>query len=217
MKIYSLINNNHFSQIKENLGEYSLNESFNKIYFSYPLFETENKKTSNFSFEHNSILLSNDYYIKDNYNLRSNFFHNYLSSYVLLTNKLDLQLFSDFDSETLKKMIFIGVNDFDKYDLEFFKEKNIPFFTNKAIFSLGLEEFCDIITEKIRYFDSFDLLIDLNVLDSKNNFGGLLAREILYLLQRLKKGQNMKSCEITNIRDSYFNSNVIEKIIRELS
>lgn len=127
-----------------------------------------------------------------------------------------------------KRLIIAGIRNWDGQEKEFIELNKINYFDMKKITDLGIQEFCDIITETANKWPALYLSIDLDVVDPAfapgvycAETGGLTSREFIYLLQRLKRLRNLKMMDLVEINpENDVNGITIKlaaKIIKELS
>ena len=93
------------------------------------------------------------------------------------------------------KVILIGIRNGDVQEYQYMKQKGIKYYSMREISFEGIQEVCDGIMETARGWQHLYISIDIDVLDAAFTPGtgypvpgGLTSRELLYLLQRLKKG-----------------------------
>jgi len=112
------------------------------------------------------------------------------------------------ESEILnsKNCVLVGVRVFTKYEVDFLKKRGIFYFDMNKIMQLGVEEICSVLMERVRSFDNLYLSVDIDVVDGGMapgtgycESGGLLSRELLYFLGRLKNLKNLKVIDLVEI------------------
>ncbi len=104
-----------------------------------------------------------------------------------------------------ENVIIVGVRNSHKEEIDYMKEKKIRFFTMKQLYN-NLHEVCDAIMETARGFEALHLSLDIDVIDPSAapgtgclEPGGLSAREFLYLIQRIKMLNNLKSVDLVEV------------------
>lgn len=117
-----------------------------------------------------------------------------------------------------KKVILIGIRNWDGQEKEFLELNKIKYFNMKQIFSQGVENVCDSVMETVREWPSFYLSIDIDSVDPAFAPGtgcpepsGLSSRELIYFIQRLKLLKNLKMVDLVEI-----NPQVEDKITPKL-
>jgi len=148
------------------------------------------------------------------------------------TNSVDHECFLRklIEEDILKKenVIIVGIRQFNSVELKFLREHNIKYIPMKNIFEVGVGEICDIVMEFCNGFKDLYLSIDIDVVDPGHapgtgylEPGGLMSRELIYLVQRIKLLKNLKRVDIVEVNpDKDFNdttSKLAAKIIVELS
>ena len=129
----------------------------------------------------------------------------------------------------LKKenVILAGIRNADIKELNYIKENKIRVFSSNDIFR-NIEEVTEAMMESMRKLDALYISVDIDVLDPSCAPGtsylepaGLTARELIYVLQRLKKLKNVKAVDITEVNPSLDINNITSKtaskIIMEMS
>lgn len=105
-------------------------------------------------------------------------------------------------------VIFFGIRHIDSFTHKYF--------TMKEIYFEGLTESCDSVMAAARQFKRLLLIINLDVLDpvfyESEYPGGMTVRELLYVVQRIRMMNNLKSVMILG-KDK----KIIEKLIIEMS
>lgn len=103
--------------------------------------------------------------------------------------------------------------------MEFIRQNKIRHFTAKKIFEYGIKDITDTITETANKFAQIYLSIDIDVIDPSSAPGtgnpepvGLLAREILYLIQRIKLLKNLKKADIVEVNPDKDLNNTTTKL-----
>jgi agmatinase len=123
-------------------------------------------------------------------------------------------------------VILIGARNIDKTELDFLMKNPINIFPMKELFD-NIRRSCDLIMEATRKFDSVYISIDIDVIDPAFapgtgylESGGLTSREFIYLIQRLKRLNNLKAFDIIEINpDQDLNNQTVRlgaKILGEL-
>ena len=125
-----------------------------------------------------------------------------------------------------EKIILISTRNSDPEETAFLKEKKINVFSMKELQD-NLESACDKIMEYARKFDSLYLSLDIDAIDPAFapgtgyiEPGGLTSRQFLYLIQRIKRINNLKVMDIVEVNpDKDINEMTIKlaaKVIGEL-
>ncbi len=122
-----------------------------------------------------------------------------------------------------KKVILIGVRNWDGQEREFIELNKIRCFTMKQIFAQGVSNVCDVIMETARKWPSFYVSIDIDAADPAFapgtgycEPGGLSSRELIYFLQRLKMLKNLGMADIVEVNPSLDNNNMTSKLAAKL-
>jgi len=104
-------------------------------------------------------------------------------------------------------IILIGLRSWKKQELSFLKDNKIRYFEMKKIIEFGKKDIIETIMETARNFEALYVSIDLDVLDPSfapgvgcYEPGGLSSRDLLFFLHRLKKLQNLKAIDITELK-----------------
>lgn len=103
-----------------------------------------------------------------------------------------------------ENILLIGIRNSDIQELDYIQEKNIKFLTANDILEKGMNKITKLITDfsdKPTY-----LSIDIDVVDPVEaigtgyiEHGGLSSRELIYLLQNLKKTGNLKMVDFVEV------------------
>jgi len=125
-----------------------------------------------------------------------------------------------------ENILLIGLRNMDKQELDYLKEKNIKYYSAKYLFEKGIKE---LIFKIIDWADKpLYLSIDIDVVDPVEaigtgylEHGGLSSRELIFLLQELKKTNKIKMCDLVEVNPSKDVNNITStlaaKILVELS
>jgi guanidinopropionase len=104
------------------------------------------------------------------------------------------------------KIILIGIRNTHSIEDEYIKTKKLKVFSPERIEYEGLESFTDMITELIAQLGPFYLSLDIDVLDPSfapatgyPEPAGLSTRELLYMLQRIKRNRNLVACDLVEV------------------
>jgi len=102
-------------------------------------------------------------------------------------------------------IILVGLRSVYADEKEFLQKHKINTFSMKELFD-NLRKSCDLIMENARKFENVYVSIDIDVIDPAFAPGtgyaepaGLTSREFLYLIQRLKRLNNLKAFDIVEI------------------
>ncbi|MBI2106806.1 arginase family protein [Candidatus Woesearchaeota archaeon] len=105
-----------------------------------------------------------------------------------------------------ENILLVGIRSVSKNELDFIKQNKIKCIYMKSIFENGIRETADDITELAINFSDIYLSIDIDVLDPAFapgtgycEPGGMNIRELLFLLQRIKKMRNLKRIDLVEI------------------
>ncbi len=149
--------------------------------------------------------------------------HPDLYSYFDFPSHADWLLFLINENIVKKENVIIaGIRNPDKKEIEFLRENKIKFFMAKDMFN-KLDYVIDNMMEMSRNFDGLYLAIDIDVVDPAFapgtgyiEPGGLSSRELLYILQRLKKLKNLKAFDITEVNPKKDFNNMTSKLAARL-
>ena len=110
------------------------------------------------------------------------------------------------DGFPTENILLIGVRNFWKSERDFIKEKGIKMISINKI-NENLQEMTDIITEFANGKELY-VSIDIDVVDPgfapSTGYiepGGLTSRQLIYILQRIKKIKNLKALDIVEINE----------------
>lgn len=127
-----------------------------------------------------------------------------------------------------KQVILIGVRNIDEEEAKYLKKKKIRYFSMDHIFKTGLDNLADGLTELLNAWKGgFYLSIDIDVCDPAFapgtgycEPGGLSSRELIYLVQRLKKCKTLVSTDVVEVNPDLdlrdLTSHLAAKIVKEL-
>jgi len=126
-----------------------------------------------------------------------------------------------------KKLILIGIRNWHGYEKEFILQNNIQYFDMKKIVQIGISEVCDTVMEQVNQWPAVYLSIDIDAVDPAfapgtgyREPGGLTSRELLTMLQRLKKLKNLGMIDLVEIAPdkdvAELTSKLGAKIVKEL-
>ena len=118
------------------------------------------------------------------------------------------------------KMI-LGTREWTGDEKEFVDRNNVLNFSMRKITMDGLNENLDNLLEEARGLDSFELVLDLSVLDpafcpSSEYPGGLSTRELIQALHRFRLLKNWKKVIVRNLSGDPVSKRVLEKLLKEL-
>ena len=120
-------------------------------------------------------------------------------------------------------IILIGTRSWKKNELGFLKNNKIRFFEMRKMIEFGNMDVIETIMETARHFEALYVSIDLDVLDpcfapAVNSYepGGLSSRDLLFFLSRLKKLQNLKAIDITELNPEKDINNLTAKLAAKL-
>lgn len=122
-----------------------------------------------------------------------------------------------------KKVIILGIRNWDIEEIKFLKLNNISFFSMKQIFKEGIFN----IVKKLNLNTKIYLSIDIDVVDpveaigtGYSEHGGMSSRELIYIIQNLKKHNSIISSDIVEVNPAKdvnnITSSLAAKIISEL-
>jgi formiminoglutamase len=103
-----------------------------------------------------------------------------------------------------ENILIVGIRNWDESEINYLKEKNIKYILAKDIFEKGIK----VISKLINDFCDQDtyLSLDIDVVDPVEaigtgyiEHGGLSSRELLFLLDNLKKTGNLKMIDLVEI------------------
>lgn len=105
-----------------------------------------------------------------------------------------------------ENIILVGIRNWRKEEFSFIKENRIRFFDMRKINEFGRNDIIETIMETARSFNALYISVDMDVVDpafapgvNSPEPGGLTTRELLFFLHRLKKLQNLKAMDITEV------------------
>lgn len=105
-----------------------------------------------------------------------------------------------------ENIVLVGIRNCHKNEVEFMQKNRIKNFPMKEIMSEGIHEISESLMSVAQRFDALYISIDIDVLDPAfapgtgyPEPGGLTTRELLFLLHRLKKMQNLKAFDLVEI------------------
>lgn len=124
-----------------------------------------------------------------------------------------------------ENVLLIGIRSVSKNELDFIKKNRIKCIYMKTLFENGIKETADDITEFALNFSDLYLSIDIDVLDpvfapgtGYTEPGGMSTRELLFLLQRIKRMKNLKKIDLVEINpDKDFNDATLNCGIKIIS
>ena len=104
------------------------------------------------------------------------------------------------------RLILFGLRNMTGNEKQFLDDNKIKYFTMKQINMTGLSDVIDGLTETVRTWPALYLSIDIDVADPACapgtgyiEPGGLTARQLIYLIQRLKLLKNLKMVDIVEV------------------
>ncbi|MBI2670966.1 arginase family protein [Candidatus Woesearchaeota archaeon] len=120
------------------------------------------------------------------------------------------------------QIILIGIRNPDIKEIEFLKDNKIKFFTMKNVDS-NKEDFCDLIMESCRNFESLYISIDIDVVDPAFapgtgylEPGGFSSRELIHYVQRLKLLKNLRAIDLVEVNPKKDINNMTSKLAARL-
>mgnify|MGYP001587398445 FL=1 len=213
--------------VVEKLRNILLNEDWNSVNFVYLKIKTDK---NNFDFTHKNILNeSGDIYIGGDHSVTYSSFsslHGKNKGIIILDAHPDLEVGTKtpdhecylrmlIEENAIKKenVLLVGVRCISKNELEFIKQNKIRCIYMKTLFENGIKETADDITEFAFGFSDLYLSIDIDVLDPAfapgtgyREAGGMNVRELLFLVQRIKRMKNLRRIDLVEINpDKDFN------------
>ena len=121
------------------------------------------------------------------------------------------------------KLIIFGLRNFTGNEKQFLDDNKIKYFTMKQINLNGLSEAIDGITEMARQWPALYLSIDIDIADPACapgtgyiEPGGLTARQLIYLVQRLKLLKNLKMIDLVEVGPDKDLNNMTSKLAAKL-
>jgi len=147
-----------------------------------------------------------------------------MEDFIPPTHESYLRALLDQDIILPEDIIILGIRNWDQQEISFLKEKNISFFTMKDIFKQGIPQ----ILEKLSFGKPIYLSIDIDVVDpveaigtGYSDHGGLSSRELIHLIQELKKTNHLLAADLVEVNPSKdindLTSSLAAKLIMELS
>ena len=202
------------------LRNISLNEEGNTVQFDFLNIEVDK---NNFDLTHKSILNSSgDIYLGGDHSITYSSFSSLLGKnkgMIILDAHPDLEVGTKtpdhecylrmlIDEKKIPKenVLLIGIRNVSKNELDFIKQNKIKCIYMKTLFENGIKETADDITEFALNFSDLYLSIDIDVLDPAfapgtgyKESGGMTVRELLFLLQRIKRMKNLRRIDLVEI------------------
>jgi arginase len=121
------------------------------------------------------------------------------------------------------KLIIFGLRNWTGAEKQFLDANNIRYFTMKQINLTGLSNVIDGLTETISAWPAIYLSIDIDIADPSAapgtgyiEPGGLTARELIYLIQRLKLMKNLKMIDLVEVGPDKDTNNMTSKLAAKL-
>ena len=121
------------------------------------------------------------------------------------------------------RVILFGLRNWTGNEKKFLDENRIKYFTMRQINMNGLSEVIDGITETARQWPALYLSIDIDIADPACapgtgyiEPGGLTARQLIYLIQRLKLLKNLKMVDIVEVGPDKDINNMTSKLAAKL-
>lgn len=103
-------------------------------------------------------------------------------------------------------VIIVGLRNLHDNEKRFIEKNRINVFPMREISTEGLQETCDAVMTAAKDFDALYLSIDIDAADPAFapgtgylEPGGLTSRELIYLVQRIRKMKNIKMADIVEI------------------
>ncbi|MGM5483672.1 MAG: arginase family protein [Nanobdellota archaeon] len=124
-----------------------------------------------------------------------------------------------------ENITLIGIRNWDEQEKEYLENKKINYFTCKQIFEKGIQKTTKKIMEKTK--NEVYLSIDIDVIDiteaigtGYKEHGGLSSRELIYMLQKIKKNKKVILSDLVEINPAKDINNLTSslgaKILAEL-
>lgn len=132
---------------------------------------------------------------------------------VVISSKIDDRIKSKIEN---KQIVLLGLSNYSKEDIELLEANRIRYFTMRKTMELSLSEVCDLVMESSISFEKLCLSVNLDCLDSAFYAGGIpggmTTRELIYMIQRLKRMKNLRTAEICG-----GDPDIAAKLVKELS
>jgi len=120
------------------------------------------------------------------------------------------------------KVIIVGIRNSSEEELNYLKVNNIKYILMKNLFN-NIEDVCDTIMETFRNIENIYLSVDIDVVDPAfapgtgyNEPGGITSRELIYIVQRLKRLQNLRAIDIVEVNPEKDMNNITSKLAAKL-
>ena len=118
-----------------------------------------------------------------------------------------------------KVKMLLGTREWTGEEKDFLERNNVLNFSMRKITMDGFNEVLDHLMEEARSLESFELVLDLSVLDpafcpSSECPGGLSTRELIQALHRFRFLKNWRKVIVRN--NSEDSKRVLEKLLKEL-
>lgn len=119
-----------------------------------------------------------------------------------------------------ENIFLIGFRGNSHVEINYLRDRKIKYFDMQKIYSLGIKNILDGMTEYMRKYLTTKIILDLNVLDPAFAPGtfdrvpcGLTSFELMYFLRRLKLAGNTESIEICGFDEKKDNNGITELIV----
>ncbi|MEK6974220.1 MAG: arginase family protein [Nanoarchaeota archaeon] len=120
-----------------------------------------------------------------------------------------------------KQAILVGIRNPDIKEVEFLRDNKIKFYTMKQLNEL--DDFCDMLMETCRQYESLYISIDIDVIDPAFapgtgyiEPGGFTSRQFILLVQRLKLLKNLKAIDIVEVNPLNDVNNMTSKLAAKI-
>ena len=105
-----------------------------------------------------------------------------------------------------ENVALVGVRSWHKNEKDFIDKHKLKVFSMKELFSSGCEDVCDAVMAVARAFGALYVSVDIDVLDpafapgvAYPEPGGLMTRQLIYFIQRLKLLKNLRMADIVEV------------------
>ncbi|MAF35594.1 hypothetical protein CL622_00570, partial [archaeon] len=124
---------------------------------------------------------------------------------------------------TPEQVLLVGARAISKNEAEFIQKNNIRTVTMKQFVEEAINDTCDTIMEFAYQFNSVYVSFDIDSVDAcfvpgtgYPEVGGILPREALYIIQRLKKMKNLRGFDLVEVNPKKDTDNITVQLGAEI-